>query len=145
MELYRLDVGPDNGEDPKVAKVRTMRLARLRDTPATAAGSEHFTGAVVRHDLAGVDEPMSSALLVRFEVGARTHWHRHPGGQYLYGVEGEGRVQSRDSEVTPLRPGDCVYAEPGEEHWHGAGENAPFAHLAISIGETQWGEPVHED
>lgn len=121
-----------------------MRFARLRDTPATEAGSEHFSGTVVRHDLVSMDDPASSALLVRFAAGARTHWHRHPGGQYLYAVEGEGRVQSRGSEATPLLPGDCVYAEPDEEHWHGAGESTPLAHLAISLGETQWGEPVDD-
>ena len=38
----------------------------------------------------------------------------------------------------PIRPGDIVTADPGEEHWHGAGGNGPMAHLAVAAGETYW-------
>ena len=67
-----------------------MRTARLSETRATDVDPSHFTGKASRHDLIAVDEPPSSALLVRFEPGGRTHWHRHPQGQYLYVLEGKG-------------------------------------------------------
>jgi quercetin dioxygenase-like cupin family protein len=44
-----------------------------------------------------------------------------------------------------LHPGDTVYTEPGEEHWHGAAGDQSVAHLAFSFGKTDWLEPVDED
>jgi quercetin dioxygenase-like cupin family protein len=121
-----------------------MKHARLSDSPAVDAGTTNFHGVVRRHDLIGVDDPPSGAALVRFEAGARSHWHRHAGGQYLYGVEGEGRVQSRGGEVVSILVGHVVHAAPGEEHWHGAGVDQPFAQLAISLGEVEWLGPVED-
>ena len=37
-----------------------------------------------------------------------------------------------------------VWAEPGTEHWHGADEGSMICHLAISLGETKWNDPVTE-
>jgi quercetin dioxygenase-like cupin family protein len=122
-----------------------MKRTRLDDTPATDAGTTQFTGTVRRHDLIAVDDPPGTALLVRFEPMARTHWHAHPEGQYLYVVEGRGLTQSRGGEVVELRPGDCVYAAPGEEHWHGAAPDQGMAHFAVSLGVTEWAEPVEGD
>jgi quercetin dioxygenase-like cupin family protein len=122
-----------------------MRTARLSETPATDVDPSHFSGNVRRHDLIAVDEPPSSALLVRFEPGGRTHWHRHPEGQYLYVLEGKGLAQSRGGEVMELLPGDCLYAGPGEEHWHGASSDARLAHLAFSFGDTEWVGPADSD
>lgn len=122
-----------------------MKRARGSDAPFREADPAHFSLPAGRHDLIKVDDPPSSALLVRFGPGGRTYWHRHPGGQYLHVVEGEGYVQSRGGEVIALRAGDTVYAEPGEEHWHGATEDGSVAHLAFSFGVTEWLEPATED
>ena len=121
-----------------------MKTARLADTDAVAADPAHFTGTVSRHDLVIVDDPPSSALLVRFAPGGRTHWHSHPNGQYLYVVEGVGVAQSRGQERIELRPGDAIYAAPGEEHWHGATEDHEMAHMAFSLGVTRWVGPVED-
>ena len=122
-----------------------MRRSRLADEPLQEADRAHFTLPVGRHDLILVEDPPSSALLVKFEPGGRTHWHSHPNGQYLHVLDGEGRVQSRGGEVGRLLPGDTIYAEPGEQHWHGAGEDTPMAHLAVSLGVTEWFEPVTDE
>jgi quercetin dioxygenase-like cupin family protein len=122
-----------------------MRHSRLSDTPASPADASHFTGSVTRHDLVIVDDPPTSALLVRFEPGGRTHWHAHPNGQYLYVVEGRGVAQSRGQDEIELLPGDCVYAAPGEEHWHGAAADQAFAHLAVSLGITDWHGPTEPE
>jgi len=34
-------------------------------------------------------------------------------------------------KLLPIRPGDVVYVEPGEEHWHGATPDRFMAHVAI--------------
>ncbi len=122
-----------------------MKTARLSEVDARDADPEHFTGSVTRHDLIAVDEPPSSAIVVRFSPGARTHWHRHPDGQYLYALEGDGLAQARGGDVLRLLPGDCVYAAPGEEHWHGASSEIAFAHLAFSFGVTDWVGPADVD
>jgi quercetin dioxygenase-like cupin family protein len=121
-----------------------MRQARLSQTEARSADPSHFTGDASRHDLIVVDSPPSSALLVRFAPGGRTHWHRHPDGQYLYVVEGRGWVQSRGHDAVSVQAGDCVYAAPGEEHWHGADATEGVAHLAFSFGITEWIGPTDD-
>ena len=119
-----------------------MRRAQLSAVQPIPAGNDHFTGSAQRHDLIAVDDPPSGAILVRFEPGARTHWHRHPDGQYLYVVDGQGLTQRRGGEVESLVPGDCLYAAPGEEHWHGAGRTTGVSHLAFSFGVTEWVGPA---
>ena len=53
-------------------------------------------------------------------AGARTAWHTHPNGQTIWVTEGVGLCQRRGGPVEVIRPGDRVFFEPGEEHWHGA-------------------------
>ena len=102
----------------------------------------HFTGPTTAHPLHRNADPQPvNIALVRFEAGSRNHWHRHAGGQLLHVVEGEGWVQSRGEVAHRVRTGDSVSADPGEEHWHGAGPEAAMAHLAVSVGETTFLEP----
>jgi quercetin dioxygenase-like cupin family protein len=80
---------------------------------------------------------------VYFSPGGRTHWHRHEGGQVMHISSGEGWVASR-KEAVQVRKGDTVWAPPGEEHWHGAAEDAFMVHVAVSLGATEWLGPVTE-
>ena len=61
--------------------------------------------------------------LVHFTPGARTAWHTHPLGQTICVMEGAGLCQRGGGPVEIIRPGDRVYFEPGEDHWHGAAPN----------------------
>ena len=63
----------------------------------------------------------------------------------LYVLAGEGRVQSRDGTGFALTAGDTVHIPAGEEHWHGASPSSYLLHLAVSVGETRWLEPVGDD
>jgi quercetin dioxygenase-like cupin family protein len=121
-----------------------MHVMRPGDTPDEPFDGEHFSGSVTRRDLATLDHPSGTALLVSFPPGARTHWHSHPDGQVLHIVEGRGRVGTRDGHVEEVTSGDLVVAAPHEEHWHGAAEDAAVRHLALSFGETRWLEPVED-
>jgi quercetin dioxygenase-like cupin family protein len=69
-------------------------------------------------------------LLVAFGPGARLNFHTHTYEQILYVTEGRGIVATKSKEYT-VTPGTTVYIPPGEVHWHGADEDAPFAHIAI--------------
>jgi quercetin dioxygenase-like cupin family protein len=115
-----------------------MRIAHSAQVPSLPADASHFDGPVHMRNLGAVDAPAGSALIVTFEPGARTHWHHHPDGQLLYGLEGAGHVATRDGETVDIGPGDLVYAPPGEVHWHGASADAGLTHLALSFGETAW-------
>src|SRR3954447_12508684 len=60
---------------------------------------------------------------VHFTPGARTAWHTHPNGQTIFVIEGVGLCQREGGPVEIIRPGDRVFFEPGENHWHGAAPN----------------------
>ncbi len=104
-----------------------------RNSLTTSAGpGEWFTGAVFLDTVAMPSAPSRlSAVSVHFTPGARTAWHTHPNGQTVYVTEGAGLCQRRGGPVEVIRPGDRVFFEPGEEHWHGAAPDRFMTHLAM--------------
>src|SRR5205814_4565918 len=68
---------------------------------------------------------------VTFEPAARTAWHTHPLGQTLIVTSGAGRAQRWGGPVEEIRPGDVVWFEPGEKHWHGASPTTAMTHIAL--------------
>ena len=113
--------------------------------------SDWFTGIAFIDTIAAASDPSrAAAALVHFSPGARTAWHTHPYGQTIYVTEGIGRCQKRGGSIEEIRPGDRVYFEPGEDHWHGATPNRFMAHVAIQeVDETgtqvTWGEHVTDE
>lgn len=112
---------------------------------------ERFTG-VVHSDLIAEPEGRSTiiASIVHFTPGARTAWHVHPNGQTIYVLEGVGRCQRRGGPVEEIRPGDRVFFEPEEEHWHGAAPDRLMTHIAmLDVDENgnnaTWGSHVTDD
>jgi quercetin dioxygenase-like cupin family protein len=104
-----------------------------RSSIDTNAGpSEWFTGRVYIDQVAAPSAPSRlSASSVHFTPGARTAWHTHPNGQTIYVTEGVGVAQRHGGEIEVIRPGDRVFFEPGENHWHGAAPNRFMTHLAL--------------
>jgi quercetin dioxygenase-like cupin family protein len=120
-----------------------------RNSVGTAAGpSEWFTGDVYVDPIAAPSGPSRlSASSVHFTPGARTAWHTHPNGQTIYVIEGVGLTQRRGGPVEQIRPGDRVFFEPGEAHWHGAAPNRFMTHLAMldvddDGNSAAWGDHV---
>src|SRR5215204_5941387 len=107
----------------------------------TAPGpSEWFTGAVYLDTVAAPsDGSRLSASSVHFTPGARTAWHTHPHGQTIFVLEGVGRCQRKGGLMTIIRPGDRVFFEPSEEHWHGAAPDRFMAHIAIAQADDEGG------
>jgi quercetin dioxygenase-like cupin family protein len=123
-----------------------------RSSIDTAAGpGDWFTGSVYVDAVAAPEGTSRvSASNVHFTPGARTHWHTHPNGQTIWVTEGVGLAQKRGGPVEVIRPGDRVFFEPGEEHWHGASATRFMVHVAIvevdSDGNAAtWGEPVSDE
>jgi quercetin dioxygenase-like cupin family protein len=119
-----------------------VRISRSADVPIESMEAENFAGEARRRDLGATDAPDCRTLVVTFDPGARTHWHRHEKGQLIYGLSGSGRVGVRDGTTVTIGAGDLVHAPPGEEHWHGASADGSLTHLALSFGTTEWFEAV---
>jgi hypothetical protein len=61
-----------------------------------------------------------------------------------------GLCQRRGGEIEVIRPGDRVFFEPGEDHWHGAAPNRLMTHLAMQQVDgkgspVEWGEHVGDE
>jgi quercetin dioxygenase-like cupin family protein len=113
--------------------------------------ADWFTGTVYIDAAAAPSGPSRlSASSVHFTPGARTAWHTHPNGQTIWVTEGIGLAQSRGGPIEVIRPGDRVFFEPGEDHWHGAAPNRFMIHLAMMDVDDEgsaavWGEHVTDD
>jgi quercetin dioxygenase-like cupin family protein len=124
-------------------------LRITRNTLETGAGpSDWFTGSVY---IDTVTSPTGSwqigAAAVHFTPGARTAWHTHPLGQTIWVTEGVGLCQRDGGPVEIIRPGDRVFFEPGENHWHGAAPTRFMTHIAMQQADddgnvVRWGEHV---
>ena len=118
-----------------------MEIKRIGSQPSGKGPAEYFTGTVRIDPLNNPPEPSRVAMaLVTFEPGARTAWHTHPLGQTLIVTSGCGWVQREGDPKEEIRPGDVVYFEPGEKHWHGAAATTAMSHIAIQ--EKLNGSPV---
>ena len=64
-------------------------------------------------------------------------------------VSGRGWYQEWEKEARELHPGDVMNIPEGVKHWHGAGSNSWFQHLAIEVpgkdGSAEWLEPVDDE
>jgi len=124
-----------------------MQITR-NNLDTNAGPSDWFTGAVYIDTVAAPsDSSRVSASSVHFTPGARTAWHTHPNGQTIWILEGVGVCQRRGGPVELIRPGDRVFFEPGEEHWHGAHPGRFMIHLAMLQVDDEgksadWGDHV---
>jgi quercetin dioxygenase-like cupin family protein len=127
-----------------------MNITRNGSQPSSRGPSDYFTGSV------RVDSPFQrtaparvSGAVVTFEPGARTAWHTHPLGQTLIVTSGLGRVQRAGGAIEDIAPGDVVWIEPGEKHWHGASPTTAMTHVAIAEmldgAPVQWMEKVSDE
>jgi quercetin dioxygenase-like cupin family protein len=113
--------------------------------------SDWFTGAVYVDTVAAPSNGSRiGAAGVHFAPGARTAWHTHPHGQTIWVTEGVGLAQRRGGPIEVVRPGDRVFFEPAEEHWHGAAPSRFMTHLAMLEVDDEgtpatWGEHVTDE
>ncbi len=109
-----------------------MEIIRNGMQPSLPGPKEWFTGPVRIDPLFAKKEATKGAgALVTFEPGARTAWHTHPAGQTLIITTGVGWIQREGGAIEEVRPGDVIYFEPGEKHWHGASPEKAMSHIAI--------------
>ena len=110
-----------------------MDIKRSGSQPSAKGPEDYFTGAVrIDSPFKGSGGARVGGATVTFEPGARTAWHTHPLGQILIVTAGLGWVQREGGPIEEIGPGDIVWFEPGEKHWHGAAPNCAMIHIAIA-------------
>ena len=114
-----------------------------RNSVETMKGpGDWFTGDVYVDAVAVPTAPSrTAAASVHFTPGARTAWHTHPFGQTIFVTEGLGLCQREGGPIEEIKPGDRVFFEPGENHWHGAATDRFMTHTAIQEADES-GSPV---
>jgi quercetin dioxygenase-like cupin family protein len=129
----------------------SVQITRNSSTQTGTGPGESFTGTVFIDTVAAPTEPSRlGAESVHFTPGARTAWHTHPYGQTIYVTEGVGLCQRRGGEIEVIRPGDRVFFEPGEDHWHGAVPSRFMTHIAMQEADESgspvvWGDHVTDE
>ena len=109
-----------------------MEITKAGSRPSGKGPADWFTGAVRIDPLFEANTARrAAATSVTFEPGARTAWHTHPLGQTLIVTSGCGWIQREGGPVETIFPGDVVWFEPGEKHWHGACATTGMTHTAI--------------
>jgi quercetin dioxygenase-like cupin family protein len=123
-----------------------------RNSLDTSEGpADWFTGTVYIDTVAAPSHGSRiAAVSVHFTPGARTAWHAHPHGQTIWVTEGIGLCQRRGGPIEVIRPGDRVFFEPGEDHWHGAAATRFMTHVAMQQADDQgniaaWGDHVSDE
>jgi quercetin dioxygenase-like cupin family protein len=123
-----------------------------RNTTGTQRGPEEwFTGTVFLDSISTPSEafPLGAAM-VHFTPGARTAWHTHPLGQTIHIIEGVCLCQRKGGPIETIHPGETVFFEPGEVHWHGAAPDRFMTHLAMQLADESgspvtWGDHVTDE
>lgn len=133
--LFMLTIGIDGtrgDQADRFGQRHDMNITRNGSQPSSRGATEYFTGIVrVDSQFQRTAPARVAGAIVTFEPGARTAWHTHPLGQTLIVTSGLGRVQRADRPIEEIRPGDVVWIEPGEKHWHGAAPTTAMTHVAI--------------
>jgi quercetin dioxygenase-like cupin family protein len=127
-----------------------MEITKLGTKASIKGPDEWFTGAVRIDPLFDANESRrGAAATVTFEPGARTAWHTHPLGQTIIIVSGLGWVQREGEPIYEVGPGDVVWFEANEKHWHGASSTNGMSHIAIQENlngkVVDWLEHVTEE
>jgi quercetin dioxygenase-like cupin family protein len=134
----------------KATNNRNMEIKRNGSQPSSRGPADWFTG-TVRIDSAfkGTGPARIGGAIVTFEPGARTAWHTHPLGQTLIVTAGSGKAQRWSGPIEEIHPGDVVWFEPGEKHWHGATATTAMTHIAIAEAldgkVVDWMEKVSDE
>lgn len=122
--------GACNKSQPDTAKQQNAELVFPKGEKITNA---NFTGTAWLQMLVNNDSIYNTSIgNVTFEPGARTNWHKHPGGQILLVTDGIGYYQEKGKPAQVIRKGDIVKIPLNTEHWHGASPVNSLTHIAIS-------------
>ena len=108
-----------------------MHITNQKSAPRETVTSPLFTGSdVTRQPLAPSSQDYS-VNIINFGKGVRNKLHTHESDQLLIVTAGTGIVATEQEERT-VNVGDVILIPAGERHWHGAGQNSVFSHIALT-------------
>lgn len=115
------------------AHAQSIEITANGSNPTRAGDPSQFAGQVLINTLTTkASAAYAGSGLVNFAPGARTAWHTHPVGQWLYVTVGNGWVQQEGQPVLDIKAGDAVWIPAGVKHWHGATDKNAMGHIAIT-------------
>ena len=114
-----------------------MKVVKMGEVAEEPAVSDLFTGTPVTRQ--AVFQPGDSQNfnfgVVSFSAGSRNKLHTHTSDQILIVTEGTGTVATEHEQRT-VTAGDVALIPAGEPHWHGAPDDTPMAHIAITAKDS---------
>lgn len=130
-------------------EAENIQITHNGATPTRAGAASQFTGQVLIDGLTTPESAKQAGTgLVTFAPGARTVWHSHPAGQWLFVTSGKGWVREDGQPAREIKAGDAVWIPAGVKHWHGATDVTSMSHVAVTPvhdGENvTWLEPVSD-
>jgi len=136
-----------NNKQPEIAMEHKIDIVFPKGDKIT---NNNFTGTAWLQMLVNNDSTYNTSIgNVTFEPKARTNWHKHPGGQILLIIDGQGYYQEKGKPAQVLHKGDVVKIPPDTEHWQGAATNSGLTHIAISTntqkGNVVWLQPLSDE
>lgn len=131
------------------AHAQSIEITANGSNPTRAGNPSQFIGQVMVDTLTTKGSAVfAGSGLVTFAPGARTAWHTHPVGQWLYVTVGNGWVQEEGQPVRDIKAGDAVWIPAGVKHWHGATDKNGISHVAVTPHHegknVEWMEQVSD-
>ncbi len=109
----------------------------------------HNTGDVWLKELNVADSIFNNSIAVAtFAAGAKLDWHKHPGGQILMIIDGDGYYQEKGKPKQTVHKGQVIKCLPDVEHWHGATPASGVTYIASSPaqkGKTIWLQKITDE
>jgi quercetin dioxygenase-like cupin family protein len=93
-----------------VGAVVVLGAAFVLASSGLALAQEGVTRTVIlKKPLEGDPKKEVTVFVAEFQPGARTGRHYHPGQEFIYVLEGEGRIEEAGKPAVDLKPGMGVY------------------------------------
>jgi quercetin dioxygenase-like cupin family protein len=108
--------------------MKVIKVAQVAKEPWV---DKIFTGPVTVQGI--IERDLSENFSIRqvnFSKGVRNKFHSHSSEQILIVTEGKGIVATDKEEITVV-PGDVIFIQAGEKHWHGATKDSTFSHIYV--------------
>ena len=116
-----------------------MKLLHISQLPKELIEAPLFTGGKIEiQKLVTKEESKNfNAAIIHFAPGARNKWHIHDCDQLLIATEGQGIIATKEEGELAMQKGDVAHIPAGQKHWHGATPNLAFAHITITVPDSE--------
>lgn len=112
-----------------------MRVVNVDKVPKEPLITPLFTSKQVWAQPLSVEGGTFNSRVVTFGKGTRNKFHAHESDQILIVTKGKGYVAT-PTEKIEVGPGDVIFFEAGEKHWHGATEDSDFSHIYVHLADS---------